>query len=295
MSIVTGELLLETLITSYRGRRLANFLPFGLVDVPISRLRKLEQYQSKLETSWNLDITNKYLGMDNDRLLAYIKSYALNQEIPGYDNATFSSLQAIDHDKSGIHLIQGEFTRSKSGFWLVISEPKHLKLEVTSDIKSPIAIINGSGYQRGKQIGNSIHSGHTITGEDAPGCHYIGLKTDDRLYISLKDNNYTQAVMFKPILILDGKIKVTIQNGWGIHPRTVLAQRMDKTIIFLITERRGLYNLGVNLFECAQLLHQLGAVQALNLDGGSSSTLIYKGKRITGRSLSRIPNCFTLS
>ena len=60
------------------------------------------------------------------------------------------------------------------------------------------------------------------------------------------------------------------------HPRTVVASNQDKTKVWLIVvDGRQASSLGMSFPEMAEMLIDLGAWDAVNLDGGGSSTLIY--------------------
>ncbi len=65
-------------------------------------------------------------------------------------------------------------------------------------------------------------------------------------------------------------------------PRSAIAQRADGTIL-LVTAHRRVDGSSLQLSDMAQLLQHMGAVHALNLDGGSSTTL-YLGGRLLDRS-----------
>lgn len=62
------------------------------------------------------------------------------------------------------------------------------------------------------------------------------------------------------------------------HPRTAIGRLADGRIILLVLGGRQPYHsLGMTLIELATLLRQLGATDALNLDGGGSTTLVVRG------------------
>lgn len=54
-------------------------------------------------------------------------------------------------------------------------------------------------------------------------------------------------------------------------------------LLVMVAQRPGLASSGLTLAELAQVMAQRGAVQALNLDGGSSATLVYDGAVYHGR------------
>jgi exopolysaccharide biosynthesis protein len=62
------------------------------------------------------------------------------------------------------------------------------------------------------------------------------------------------------------------------HPRTAIGRLADGRILLVVVGGRQPYHsLGMTLVELANLMRQLGAVDALNLDGGGSATLVVRG------------------
>ncbi len=58
------------------------------------------------------------------------------------------------------------------------------------------------------------------------------------------------------------------------EPRTALAYNAD-TLFFVVADgRQPKYSTGLTLYELADILRELGATEAINLDGGSSSTFV---------------------
>jgi hypothetical protein len=62
------------------------------------------------------------------------------------------------------------------------------------------------------------------------------------------------------------------------HPRTAIGYTKDNRIIILAIEGRNPNAGGATLLEEAEILKQLGCVEALNLDGGGSSCMLINGK-----------------
>lgn len=85
-----------------------------------------------------------------------------------------------------------------------------------------------------------------------------------------------------PVLIKDGVKQENL--GGGINPRTCIGQRADGAVLLLVVEGRHADSLGATYDDLAELLFEYGAVNAGNLDGGSSSLMIYQGEQITRNS-----------
>jgi hypothetical protein len=62
------------------------------------------------------------------------------------------------------------------------------------------------------------------------------------------------------------------------HPRTAVGFTANNRLIFFVTDgRQPLHSMGMTLPELAQAMKDLGCVEALNLDGGGSTTFWVKG------------------
>ena len=89
-----------------------------------------------------------------------------------------------------------------------------------------------------------------------------------------------------PVLLQNGEIKITNNEevkfaGSAIndkHPRTAMGYTKDNKLIILVVEGRNPNAGGATLTQEAQILKDLGCIEALNLDGGGSSCLLVNGK-----------------
>ncbi|HDR6817493.1 phosphodiester glycosidase family protein [Bacillus thuringiensis] len=95
----------------------------------------------------------------------------------------------------------------------------------------------------------------------------------------LIDKDVVSAAGFMPQLIVNGKKMITEgDGGWGSAPRSIMAQKKEGTIMFLIIDGRQTHSIGATLRECQDILYKKGAVNAVAMDGGSSATLYFSGK-----------------
>lgn len=89
-----------------------------------------------------------------------------------------------------------------------------------------------------------------------------------------------------PLLIRNGKIDITWQQEKTSkafvetrHPRTAVAKLKDgKFLMMTVDGRQPGTSVGMSLPELAEYLLSLGAVDAMNLDGGGSTTMVLDGK-----------------
>ncbi|CAN5285863.1 hypothetical protein BH09ACT12_BH09ACT12_26030 [soil metagenome] len=81
------------------------------------------------------------------------------------------------------------------------------------------------------------------------------------------------AITGSQFLIDDGIIKVV--DDREMHPRTAIGiDRDTHTILLLVIDGRQSFSRGYTMVELAQMMMDLGADEALNLDGGGSSTML---------------------
>ncbi len=76
------------------------------------------------------------------------------------------------------------------------------------------------------------------------------------------------------VLLARGVVRV--QPGGRAEPRTAVGLDADGDTLFLLTVdgRRDGHSVGVTLFDLAQILQDAGAANAMNLDGGGSTTMV---------------------
>lgn len=88
------------------------------------------------------------------------------------------------------------------------------------------------------------------------------------------------AISGNALLLRDGAI-VTNDDG-EMHPRTAIGiDRDTNRLLLLVIDGRQEFSRGYTMLELARMMQELGAEDALNFDGGGSSTVI--GRKTNGR------------
>jgi hypothetical protein len=87
-----------------------------------------------------------------------------------------------------------------------------------------------------------------------------------------------------PVLVRDGRPVFRANEAFTTsqiaprHPRTAIGQLANGRILLVVVDgRQPGYSVGMTTFEMAQTMVRLGAVRAMQLDGGGSSTLAFDG------------------
>ena len=217
-------------------------------------------------------------------------------------------------------------TKDYTGYLLIIDDPSRVKLvsaprvgtvgATTSQIvkeNDAIAGINAGGFKDdalgtgGKPDGIVIVDGELVATNGTGAYSIVGIDKDNKMVVSnsmtystMKSLNLKSAVTFGPVIIINGNPTIKSGNGgWGIQPRTAIAQTKDGKILMLVIDGRQKGSIGATLRQVQDILLKYGAYNAFNLDGGASSTMVYNNKLVNNPSdilgERYVPNAFIVT
>lgn len=144
---------------------------------------------------------------------------------------------------------------------------------------------NGSGTG-GIPDGPVIYDGELMWGGMDESCSIAGIDENGILYVGnmtprvALEKGIRYAACWGPVLVMNGK-SCTAGVGSGVNPRTAIGQRADGAILLLVINGRKIGSLGATVQDLSSIMLSFGAVNATNLDGGSSSIMIYNGEYLT--------------
>lgn len=210
-----------------------------------------------------------------------------------------------EHEDYKIFEVEGD---GYSGYMAVIYDPSKIKTVYTKKLgvcgqylstmakdNDAVIAINGGGFydpnynsNGANPLGITISDGEIITSDSYSGSGgLIGFTEDDKLVLGkmsveqAKAMKIRDAVTFGPFLIVNGKSSEVLGNGgWGKAPRTVIAQRKDGIVLFLVLDGRTASRPGADMNDLIEIMEKYGAYNAANLDGGTSSVIIENGKML---------------
>ena len=146
---------------------------------------------------------------------------------------------------------------------------------------------NGSGtggipegivIYEGELLWGELYGSYSLAGIDADGILHVGLMTGQHAL----DLGIQYAASYGPALVINGKSAGGSYGlGGGLNPRTAIGQRADGAILLLVINGRSIGSLGATLDDLVEIMLNHGAVNASNLDGGSSSIMIMDGEFLT--------------
>lgn len=114
---------------------------------------------------------------------------------------------------------------------------------------------------------------------------FAGFTRDNILVVSTENLSKAQAeklnirdgCCFGPVLIMNGQINIEEYNKVaGLNPRTAIGQRADGTVIFVCIDGRQPSSMGGEYKDAIDIMVEYGAVNACNMDGGSSTVMMYR-------------------
>ena len=166
--------------------------------------------------------------------------------------------------------------------------------DTTSDMandNNAILAINGD-YYGARQSGYVIRNGSLYRNSSGNRDALAIMKNGEFEFVTegetsaetLLENGALQVFSFGPVLLEDGSISVLENEEVGMamasNPRTAIGYLGKNHYVFVVSDGRTSESAGLSLYELASFMKSLGVVDAYNLDGGGSSTMVFKGEVI---------------
>lgn len=244
-------------------------------DEEIAQIRSLNSVQK------TDDVTDSSLISDTTALTEEEKSAI---EVVDIEKDTYRGKLLIVRDPSRVMVgTSGEYGRNCKG----------KKVSEIAESYGAIAATNAGGFYDAGGVGAGGEPDGLVISEGelkwgSPGTTYgvIGLDNNNVLVVgdmtaqAALDRGVRDAVSFGPVLIVNGEAVGVNGSGSGLNPRTAIGQREDGTILLVVIDGRQVNSLGASYSDIIDLMIEYGAVNAANLDGGSSSLMYYDGEYI---------------
>ena len=155
--------------------------------------------------------------------------------------------------------------------------------------------------------GETMRTNGVIALRDKRGRKMDILRCDTTQYSRIA-RRYRSALAAGPMLVRDGRsVEYDSEDSFYArrHPRTLIGKRADGTVVMAVIDGRFKGEAdGATIAETAYIARQLGLVDALNLDGGGSSTLWtaqegvlnhpYDNRRFDHEGERGVPNCIVI-
>lgn len=218
--------------------------------------------------------------------------------------------QILQRNKDSIYKIIELEVNGQKAYLAAIYDPSKVKVAVSKGVgtygqyatkiaenNNAILATNGGGFGNapgnqtgGRPTGVTISNGKVITdntySSDAQSGGLIGMTYDNKLVLiknatayKAKQMNVRDGVSWGPFLIVNGKKSFIKGNGgWGYAARTAIGQRSDGIILLLVINSNSTRTKGASMVDLTEIMSNYGAVNAANLDGGTSTVMILPKK-----------------
>ena len=210
----------------------------------------------------------------------------------------------VDEDGDGIIVEPGK-GEGYSGFMMIVKDPSRVIMGSDPDAYRKegftvaefvekfdgVAAINAGGFYDpdGQGDGSIPDSVVVYDGEiyyPEFGCRegFVGMDSNYILHVAdfmsvdeIRQNNIQYGVCFGPVLVQNGQGRDASAMYSGLNPRTAIGQRSDGAILLLVIDGRQAISMGASYADEMEIMLRYGAVNACNLDGGSSTLLWFQG------------------
>ncbi len=209
----------------------------------------------------------------------------------------------VVYEAEGIDMLQ-IVTNKYTARLIRVKDPSRVKLGLCKDFmvsgkrgeKLPdmcarlgaVAGINAGGFQDKGGVGSGnyptqlcVKDGEILYADPSLSSYQvIGFNKDNVLVLGkytkdqIIENNIRDAIAFKPYLILNGKKAAAFGAAGGRDPRAAIGQTADGTVLLLACDGRQSNMEGANMQGLTNIMWEYGAVNAANIDGGSSTTVV---------------------
>ncbi|MBQ7867339.1 MAG: phosphodiester glycosidase family protein [Clostridia bacterium] len=201
---------------------------------------------------------------DSDVFIAYVKIATPSQirtAVAGKKMGSSSTnhTSVISKNYNGIVAINGDYyTKTKAGYIVRMGKTYREKTSKNMDL----LLIDELGDF------HIIPRGHDVQ--------------EEGIAVFKSEHEIVNGFFFGPGLVIDGE-KQEIPEGYQFdphqkNPRAGIAQLGTLTYALVVVNGRTNDSEGVTMAEFADIMSELGAVQAYNLDGGNSATLAFNGE-----------------
>ena len=218
--------------------------------------------------------------------------------------------QILKHNKDEKYKIIELEVNGQKGYLAAIYDPSMVKVSVTKslgvkgqlvtkmaeDNKAMLAVNGGGFYDPGNNSTGGMPTGVTISnGKVITDNNYssytqsggiIGITNDNKLVLikgataqKALNMNVRDGVSWGPFLIVNGKKSFIKGNGgWGYAARTAIGQRSDGIILLLVINSNSSRTKGADMVDLTDIMDKYGAINAANLDGGTSTVMVLPQK-----------------
>lgn len=209
-------------------------------------------------------------------------------------------IESVEGDTYNAHVM---IVRDPSQVYLAISTQEGFstsipgkRINAAIEEEGAIAAVNAGAFNDDGSTGSYVGSlpqglvyseGSCVwkTGTPPNGITGFAGFNEDNVLVVHKENitqaqaeelNIRDGCCFGPVLIMNGEVNMEAYAVSGWNPRTAIGQREDGAVIFVCIDGRQASSVGGTYADIINIMLEYGAVNACNMDGGSSTVMMYR-------------------
>ena len=257
-----------------------------------------EDLVAEIRSSGNMEFKDEVTDV-NTIVINRAENISTNNEWEAYpdgikiekvDGDTFNATVMIVRDPSKVYLGLSTY----EGYSKSIPGKR---LNVAIEDEGAIAAVNAGAFNddgtSGSYVGSLpeglVYSGGKCvwkTGAPPNGITGFAGFNEDNILVVHRENitaaqaeelNIRDGCCFGPVLVMNGEINMEAYNKIsGLNPRTAIGQRTDGAVIFVCIDGRQPSSMGGEYKDIIDIMVEYGAINACNMDGGSSTVMMYR-------------------
>lgn len=307
---IFGFMLVTVLVIGMAGLGLVYVLERGpsegLTDMFVRTMLETRRFDFMA----NIFLTEEEVALRTQYSSTEVRDFDTSLVTIGSASGEEGDTQAIyPEDEDGDGIIFEEISSSGyTGYLITVLDPKRVILGVPDDYGNvgllledmvtkydAIGGINAGAFRDeggsglgGVPEGLTIVNGESVGKSNEISC-FVGFDDDGLMYVGYYDDwsanfyGIKNGVSFGPILIMNGEPE-DVSGSVSLNPRTAIGQRADGAVLMLVIDGRQVHSMGATYSDCQNIMLERGAVNAINMDGGSSTSMYYNGEYVNRNS-----------
>lgn len=233
----------------------------------------------------------------------------ISADKPGADAVRADAWGLLDEDGDGI-ILEEVHGKGFNGYMMVVLDParvvmgcrpesfRHEGFTVEQMVQhyDAVAGVNAGGFEDAGGWGDGstpdtlvVFRGEIYFERSGTGSGFAGFDGEHILHVGkmsaaeIEASDIRYGVCFGPALVVNGEAADVSALKSGLNPRTAIGQRSDGAVLLLVIDGRQATSAGARYQDLVNIMLSYGAVNACNMDGGSSSLMYFNGAYVNNK------------
>ena len=204
---------------------------------------------------------------------------------PLFGNPDFSGVLEAGSSRVEIDAVN----QPRTGDKLVVFTPEFARSTMTTESGRELVLVQGRVVGLHDRDSLIPPDGVVVSAGGSKSAALSGVRLGDMVKLDYEINapwkTVQHAVCGGPRLLSEGLVDINGKEEkfdatitYGRHPRSAVGRTFNGDLLFVVVDGRSQQSAGMTLAELAGYIKKLGGCQAINLDGGGSSSMVVKGR-----------------